>query len=611
MDNHWSNNVITILLIILCSLAAIDLWRQFVIHSKTYWFNQYKNAVKSSNDFWKIGYRLEELEIKLQIQKNIWDNIRQTFNRLNIKSDKSSLLRKDKIHNLSEIQQLRKTIQNYLYNDSLIYQFKCEDNGPYLRIGVNDYRTDERDICQIHTATTDIEQGPHTMFEMIPLDEGTFALKSLANNLYIKTIPPPADSLSLPWKLVIGGSIPGAAEKFRITEQGYLYSPLMQGFYQCGKGLMVKGFDGKYNNKNKFIMERVSNDKVNKMRELKDLSDQILKIQNKYVEDSQSSIKTQKAAVHNIIGLDNLTPVKIAICVPMTSKSTSMKSVTESPFWSNLFDSFMKSIDWKSNKFIFKFYLGFDKADPLYDTGDAWSDMRSEFKNRATFRMQENLLSEQAIISVLEKELTLTLMDFEHLTGAPTQIVSQLVLKAYVDNFDYFYQVNDDTSIVTPNWPPKLITALAANPSIPNFGVTGPTDTNNDKIFTHSFVHRTHIEVFGHMFPTSFKNWYSDDWITTVYGSEHTFRTDVEIKHNVAAQKEKGYTRYDVDYSAQLRLIDELRQGYVQIDEWLKKNSLPRLPLPNICGYSPLVEFLSHKLKNITQENKYKEIYVH
>jgi hypothetical protein len=288
-----------------------------------------------------------------------------------------------------------------------------------------------------------------------------------------------------------------------------------------------------------------------------------------------------------------------------------MKSVTESPFWSNLFDSFMKSIDWKSNRFIFKFYLGFDKADPLYDTGDAWSEMRSEFKNRATFRMQENLLSEQAIISVLEKELTLTLMDFEHLTGAPTQIVSQLVLKAYVDNFDYFYQVNDDTSIVTPNWPPKLVAALAANPSIPNFGVTGPTDTNNDKIFTHSFVHRTHIEVFGHMFPTSFKNWYSDDWITTVYGSEHTFHTDVEIKHNVAAQKESGYTRYEVDYSAQLRLIDELRQGYVQIDEWLKKNSLPRIPLPDICGYSPLVEYLHPKLQNISAISaikKYKEI---
>ena len=47
----------------------------------------------------------------------------------------------------------------------------------------------------------------------------------------------------------------------------------------------------------------------------------------------------------------------------------------------------MKSIDWRSNEIIFKFFLGFDKADELYDIGDAWSEMRDIFKERATFRL--------------------------------------------------------------------------------------------------------------------------------------------------------------------------------------------------------------------------------
>ena len=55
--------------------------------------------------------------------------------------------------------------------------------------------------------------------------------------------------------------------------------------------------------------------------------------------------------------------------------------------------------------------------------------------------------------------------------------------------------MNDDTQIISPNWAPKLVEALVSNPFIPNFGVTGPTDSNNEKIFTHSFVHRTHMEV--------------------------------------------------------------------------------------------------------------------
>ncbi len=33
-----------------------------------------------------------------------------------------------------------------------------------------------------------------------------------------------------------------------------------------------------------------------------------------------------------------------------------------------------------------------------------------------------------------------------------------------------------------------------------------------------------------------------------------------------------------------------------QIDQWLKKNQLPRIPLPNVCGYVPLVKHLTSAL---------------
>jgi hypothetical protein len=60
---------------------------------------------------------------------------------------------------------------------------------------------------------------------------------------------------------------------------------------------------------------------------------------------------------------------------------------------------------------------------------------------------------------------------------------------------NFVHQVNDDTQIVTPNWAPAFISALENNPYAPNVGVTGPSDTHNRQIFTHSFVHRTHFEV--------------------------------------------------------------------------------------------------------------------
>jgi hypothetical protein len=52
------------------------------------------------------------------------------------------------------------------------------------------------------------------MFELVPLDEGAIAIKSVANGLYVKAVPPPTDSSSLPWKLVIGGLIPGSSERY-------------------------------------------------------------------------------------------------------------------------------------------------------------------------------------------------------------------------------------------------------------------------------------------------------------------------------------------------------------------------------------------------------------
>ena len=55
--------------------------------------------------------------------------------------------------------------------------------------------------------------------------------------------------------------------------------------------------------------------------------------------------------------------------------------------------------------------------------------------------MSEQLMEEKSIDEVLQKRLSIKLMHFDHLDGAPSQIVSQLVLQAYSEGFDYFYQV--------------------------------------------------------------------------------------------------------------------------------------------------------------------------
>jgi hypothetical protein len=276
-----------------------------------------------------------------------------------------------------------------------------------------------------------------------------------------------------------------------------------------------------------------------------------------------------------------------------------MVTIQDSPLWVNLFDSFMDTVDWlNSERFQFAFYLGFDKSDPIYDTGDAWSDMRAEFAARARLALETQLMSPEQIDEIMRHRLSIKLFHFEHLEGAPSQVVSQLMLYGYREGFDFFYQVNDDTRFDTLNWAEVLVNSLS-NPDspVPYLGVTGPVDSNNDKIFTHSFVHRTHFDIFGTLFPASFKNWWSDDWITAVYGREYTYwprASAVQISHLIASHKAlgAGYTRYEVDRGAQLRLNGELRAGFVKINEWLRKHGYPSLPLPDVCHYAPSMKFI-------------------
>ena len=437
--------MISSMLIVLCLLAGLDLWRQLALKSEVFWREHYTIAVKSGYNFWSIGYRLEDLELKIEAQRR---HLNSHLHHIDMELAPSfSLSRATLRHNVANIEftrQARISLHDMVRNDTRIYQIRCGDEGPHIRIGINDFRTDERDQCQLFTAvSTKDNVDPHTMFDFIRLPEGAFALRSVANDRFVKTVPPPNDNPNAPWKLVIGGTLIGIAETFRLTEEGYLYSPLTQGFFTCGAGQMISGYPGRYGSWNVFVLEPVHKDDVLASYTLVDLSRKVSKIQRQYLQQmSQMAVKSFDAVPKNILPNPD-EAIRVCVAVPITSKGTVMKEVVDSPFWTNLFDSFMRSIDWRSNRYIFRFYLGFDQADPMYDTGDAWSDMREEFKHRAIFRMTEQMMTEETINRVLESQLSLKLMHFDHLQGAPSQIVSQLVLTAYADHFDYFYQASN------------------------------------------------------------------------------------------------------------------------------------------------------------------------
>lgn len=63
---------------------------------------------------------------------------------------------------------------------------------------------------------------------------------------------------------------------------------------------------------------------------------------------------------------------------------------------------------------------------------------------------------------------------------------------------------------------------LRSNPLLPNFGVAAGVGYEGEEArnATHGnfpMIHRTHLEIFGGLYPPTFSNWYADPWLCDIY----------------------------------------------------------------------------------------------
>ena len=227
----FSNQFVFILLACLCLLAIIDLYHQYHLKYHDFLFFHYSSGMQKDHNLWKIGYKNENLQIKLQYQiKKI-----QQFDEIlekelgNLRSESFTHSRIIQSNNHFIERKKFKTILNqFEMNLNRTYELWCEDINQQVRIGSSDFRTDERDSCLLYAGDEKNSiQGPETIFELIDLGDQAFGLKSISNGQFVQVIPPGSGDTFDPWKISLGSNIPGANEKFRLSPDGYLYSGLM------------------------------------------------------------------------------------------------------------------------------------------------------------------------------------------------------------------------------------------------------------------------------------------------------------------------------------------------------------------------------------------------
>jgi hypothetical protein len=147
---------------------------------------------------------------------------------------------------------------------------------------------------------------------------------------------------------------------------------------------------------------------------------------------------------------------------------------------------------------------------------------------------------------------------------------NDILRAAWQDGNEYAMRVNDDTEFVGRNWTRRAIDRLQAFRP-PNVGVVGPTCMQgNSRILTHDFVHLpTHMSIFdGLYYPSVFRNWYLDDWISLVYGAHRTEKMrDWRVTHHTQFYG----TRYTPDVGARRFVKTEVGRGQERIRTWLSR----------------------------------------
>lgn len=215
--------------------------------------------------------------------------------------------------------------------------------------------------------------------------------------------------------------------------------------------------------------------------------------------------------------------------------------------------------------FRYIFLLGYDEGDVFYDSTKGMNKTLAWFENKVRLPMQKrNILLTIATVKVANHE------------RKPGPVFNALGQEAYNLGADFMYRVNDD-SYLQGNWPAFFVQRLMSLP--PPYGVIGPSSVQtDDRILTHDFVHRTHLELFKlDYYPHQLSDWWMDDWISHVYGRQRTFITapapysDISVVHYV----HKHPRRYHIDYKHEKLLPQLVLDGQRDIFQWMIEHKRP------------------------------------
>ena len=235
---------------------------------------------------------------------------------------------------------------------------------------------------------------------------------------------------------------------------------------------------------------------------------------------------------------------EICVLVPVSSRGRSWATIFDSDLLRVILPSVERTCE--PLQFRHRVLVGYDAADGFFNRSGIRSALLAHI--RGSF-----------------SRFDATLLNFSNPLQKPGPVMNGLSRAAHDAGCDFMYRVNDDTEFVSP-WATPLVRALRGFDP-PLIGVVGPTCMKGiTAILTHDFVHRSHLDIFGHHYPPVLTDWWLDDWISLVYGPNRTLKhPGVTVIHRLSA------TRYVVTAENQHRLRSEVEVDQLLLGRYLMR----------------------------------------
>ncbi len=208
---------------------------------------------------------------------------------------------------------------------------------------------------------------------------------------------------------------------------------------------------------------------------------------------------------------------KVAFCIPTTTNKRDWKSAEETDLWRVLFTELENYLPTNSEITCF---VGYDYDDKI------WENVEERMKCNASF-------------TKFKIEWTC----FKVEKGQVNIIWNDLAGFAVSEGFDYLKILGDDIRLPRDTaWLSCFINKLKKNQNIG--WVAGWS--NNDNIPTQFLIHKTHLDIFGWVYPPEIANWGVDDAMYQLYPKKYGIWLKSYPLLNVG-----GDPRYEIKFSEQ------------------------------------------------------------